>query len=283
MTQGIQEQSRTLPPIEPESHLVQIGREMFRADLVPTSDDPALQERESRFDRIGVNVSIHVMAAAMIDGLVTLTPDAGFIHRKRVGAVVVCDHDFNVSADVLLDVLRQRTRLCVIGMEESQIATALPDTDYDLFVLSPATADTALLAAEVGFVHFDRTVEHGPIHFFHGCSDTVTEIPCRLIGAVVLAPDRALKLVGTHALLGFTKQEGGEKPLLQWQMGIIEDRASRDGELVVTVLAIEELFRSLKLDRWHLAAWTLRANGPAQAHKNFAALFVGVEQVYNVN
>jgi hypothetical protein len=39
MTQGMQEQVRALPTIEAETHLVQVGWEMLRRNLVPRSDD----------------------------------------------------------------------------------------------------------------------------------------------------------------------------------------------------------------------------------------------------
>jgi hypothetical protein len=46
MTQGIQKQVSVLPAIEAECHFVQVGREMFGTNLVPRSNNSALQQRE---------------------------------------------------------------------------------------------------------------------------------------------------------------------------------------------------------------------------------------------
>jgi len=62
MAQSIHEQVGVLAAIESECHLVQISRKMLRADFVPRSNDSALQQRECRFDRVGMNVPINVDA-----------------------------------------------------------------------------------------------------------------------------------------------------------------------------------------------------------------------------
>jgi hypothetical protein len=111
----------------------------------------------------------------------------------------------------------------------------------------------------------------------------MAEIPSRLIGAFVLPPDRALELVGAHALPRFAEQKRCEKPLLQCQVRVVEDRASGDGKLIVATLAVEELLRGFQFHDGHLAAWAFGAIGPAKPDKNLAAFFVSIEQVNNVN
>jgi len=283
MTQGVQEQVRILAPIEAESHFVQVCREMFRTDLMPRSHDAALQERECRFDRISCDTSAVlvscILPCQMVDGLVLYFPDRVFVGRKTVS-----NEYLDICAHVLSDVFRQRPALGIFGMEESQIAVALAEADDHFFVGKSCTlTSTTIFPADIGFVHLNSTVKHGLVCFFHGRTDAMTEIPCRLVGTFVLAPDRALELVSTHAFLGFTKQQRREKPLLQWQMGIVEDRSSRDGELIVAILAVEELLRGLQFDDRHLAARALRAIWPAQPDKNLAAFFVSVKKVDNVD
>ena len=51
--QRVNEQIGILPAIEAECHLVQVKGEMLRADLVPRSNDAALQEREGGLDGVG--------------------------------------------------------------------------------------------------------------------------------------------------------------------------------------------------------------------------------------
>jgi hypothetical protein len=66
-------------------------------------------------------------------------------------------------------------------------------------------------------------------------------------------------------------------------MRVIKDRACRDAELVVAFLAVEQLLGRRQLCNWPFASQAFNAIRPAQTHKKFAALIVGIEQVYNVN
>jgi hypothetical protein len=66
-------------------------------------------------------------------------------------------------------------------------------------------------------------------------------------------------------------------------MRVIENRSSRDGKLVIAVLAVEQLLFGFQFHGWHLAAHTFNATGPAETDKQLAAFFVSVEQVNNVN
>lgn len=181
MAQGVQEQRGRLPAIEAKRHFVQVGREMFCADLVPASHDAAFEERERRFNGVCVNVANGINARLVFDRLV-LCGESSFLHRTRIRGKFVGDHYLNILADVLSDVLRQRAGLRIRGMEEAQIAAALPNADYDFFRGAASRLATAWRsAADIGFIHFDSAVHHGPIYFLHGGTNTVTEIPCSLV------------------------------------------------------------------------------------------------------
>jgi hypothetical protein len=107
----------------------------------------------------------------------------------------------------------------------------------------------------------------------------MAEVPCGLIAN----PQRALDLISRHSFLRLTEQQDGKKPFLKWEVGVIEDCARGDRELIVASLAVKQLLRGRQLNDGHLTAQALNASGPAEAHKNLAAFFIGVEQVYNVN
>ncbi len=284
MTQGIQEQSLTLPAVEAERHLIKVGLQMLCADLVPRADDAALEQRKCGLDRIRVDISTDVLFRLVVHGLVFSAVDSSFDHSRWVTRQFVGDDDFYIGADVFLDVLRQCARLRILSMEESQIAAALPDSDDNFFlILAVLNSFSSLLSSDVGFIHFDRASQHRLIDLLHCVPDSMTQIPCGFVRSIVLSPDRALKLAGTHAFLGLTEQQDSEKPLLQGQMRVVKDRASSDGELIIAFLAVEQLLFGLKLRHWPFAAhafWTVR---PAQADKQFTAFIVGVEQVDNVN
>jgi len=284
MTQSIQEQGRRLPAVEAESHFVQIGLQMLRADLVPRSHDAALEEREGGFNGVRVDISAHVFFRFVVDCLVLPAVDASFNHGRWIASQFVSDHDLHVGADIFLDVLGQRARLRICRMKKPQIAAALPDADYDFFlILAVPDSLASLFSAYIGFVHFDSTVEHRLVYLLHRVPDAVTEIPCGLVGTFVLAPDRAPDLISGHSFAGFAEQQRDREPFGQFQVGVMKDGASGNGELVIAILAIEQLGRGRKPDNFTgLASRTLGAFWPAQPLQQIAAFIIGREQFGNV-
>ena len=80
----------------------------------------------------------------------------------------------------------KRPALGILRVEEPHIAAALTDANDDLLVAvaEPGFAlSSTLFAADIGFIHFDSTVQHGCIYLTHGATDTVTEIPSGFVGA----------------------------------------------------------------------------------------------------
>lgn len=283
MTQRIQEQGRGFSAIEAELHLREIGWEVLCADLVPRTYNAPLEETKGRLNRVRCDaLSIlvtNVLLGHVIDGFMFHLAD-----RRLVGLQGVGNDYVHISADVLSDVLLQRAGFRIFNMEEPNISAALPDADnYFLRSLGSFGTPAQHFSANVGFVHLDSTFQHWTLCLFHGCSNPVAEIPRRFVRTFVQSPDRALELQGAHTFLGLTEQENGEKPLLQGQMRIVEDRASGDAELIVAILAVKQLLRCREFNYWTVAAETVNVIRPAKAHKQLAAFVVSVEQVYNVN
>ncbi len=273
MTQCIQEQVGILPAIEAEGHLVQVGGEMLRADSVPRSDDAALQERKGGFDCVGVNIAVNVDAILVLDGLV-LCGQSILLHGTGVRGEFVGDHDVNILADILSNVFCKRSRLHVRGMEEPQIAAALTNTnDYFFGGAAPRLATTWGPAAHICFVHFDSTRHHGLVNLFHGGPDAMAEIPRGLVADAQSTFD----LVRGHSLAGFAEQKRSHEPLLQGQMGVVEDRSSGDSKLIVALFAVQKprIQPSKNLCVATRAFWI---GGPAQAFKQFAAFVIGSKQ-----
>jgi hypothetical protein len=74
---GIAEQKRILSVVESPRHFVKVGHQMLRRDPMPRSHNPALKQREGRFNGIRVNVAANVPALPVLDCLVlTLMPGA---------------------------------------------------------------------------------------------------------------------------------------------------------------------------------------------------------------
>src|SRR5579863_2151011 len=134
MAQRIGEKIGSLTTIEAKFHLLQIGREMLRRNLMPGSDHATLEQRERGFNGVGMNVSIHIDVQLVPDRLVSsvLAENSG---RTTVWEVVIGEQNVHILTDVLLDEFAECARLHVFRMEETQFATALPNADHDFFVL----------------------------------------------------------------------------------------------------------------------------------------------------
>ena len=69
----------------------------------------------------------------------------------------------------------------------------------------------------------------------------------------------------------------------QGQVGVIEDRASRNGELVVAILAVEQLLLGLQLSRRSFYSAGIQDPRASANEQALAALFVGREHGVYVN
>lgn len=121
---GVTEQKRVLAIVEAPSHFVEVRGEMLRAHTMPRSHDAALQERESGFDGVGMNVPINVVTAAMLNRLVLALGNSRTLHGERVRDKLIRHNHVNVIAHVLFDVPRQCASLRILRVEEAQIAVA---------------------------------------------------------------------------------------------------------------------------------------------------------------
>ena len=249
---------------------------MFCRDFMPRTNDAALQERECGLDTVRRNVSVNVDAVVMVYSPVDfVTVKSGLSQCSFVSGPFVRHDEINVAADIFLDVLRQRAGLHVLGMEETEFAAALLESDHDflLIVLAALPVFAALDSTNKGFIYFYNAVQWFRIDFLHRRADAMAEIPCRLVGD---AKD-ALQLIGAHALLRLTEKVDAQEPLPQGQVGIIEDRSCCDGELIAAIIAIKlvAFFDLRNLDR--RATRAHNRVRPAECFKVLAALLLAAE------
>lgn len=273
MTQSIEEQIGALPAIEAKAHLFEISREMLEADSMPCSHDAALEKREGGFNGVCVNIPVHVATLAVNDGFVIL--DSGLLHGERVSPEIISENHFHIFADVLSDVFCERAGFRILRVEKAEFTVTLSNTEHSGFI-GHAIDDalTAIHAADVGRIHFDLAVHHGLIGLRHCVTDAMAEIPCGLVAH----SNSPMDLMGTHALLRFAEQVCSQKPFRKWQVGIVEHGAGGNGELIVAILTVEELFFRFEFYHGSVAAQAARAFGPAQTDKQGAALLFGGEQ-----
>jgi hypothetical protein len=278
--QSINKQIGILAAIESKGHFFAVGLEMLRADFMPRAHNAALQERECGFDRARVSVALGIDAEFVANRLVpSIFPQ--MLRRAPVCLPIVREKNIDIFADILTDVLFEGSALCIAGMKEAEIAATLTDSNDDFLVIVLRFLSLPpILTADVGFIHFDFAAEHRPVDFYHRRADSMAEIPCR---SVASDSERALNLASGHTFLRFTEKQNSDEPFIQRQMAVIENRSSRNGELVVAILTVENLLLGLKFYNWHLAAQALRAFGPAQSDKQLAALCIGRKHGIYIN
>lgn len=278
MTQGIEEQIGILPAVESEAHFFKISLQMLGAQFVPATTQTTLEQRESILDRVGVDISAHVIADSMLHGfmLETHSPCDARIHISFIG-----EQYFDILPEILAQEFLNRLGRDVLGVEQPKLAIALTDADYwTLFGAASTPIQSTTRAADVGFIHFDFPVEHWSLGLDHCSTDAVAQVPSRFVAS---DSERALNLASGYALLGLAEKHGSHEPFGEREMAIIEDRASGDSELVIAIFAVEQLLVSFKLYRVHLAARAARAFGPAQSDKQFAATIFGWKHGVNIN
>lgn len=216
---------RVFAVVKPEAHFVQIGRQVFRADFMPRSNDAALQERERRLDSIGVNLAMRVFA-----GVVNRLVLRGLylIQSEGINQGFIGQNNFDVSAHVRVDDVLHSLGLRVLRANHPKISVALANPDNDLrgVLRTPA----ALLARNIGFVYLYHTAKQRTrLSLYHRLANAVREVP----RCFVADADGALNLAGGHSLFRFAEQRDGNKPLPQRQVRIVKHRARGYAKLVM--------------------------------------------------
>jgi hypothetical protein len=275
MTQGVQEDGRRLPAIKSESHFVQVGSEMLRADTMPRSHDAALQETESGFDRIGMNVAVNVDAILVADSFVLRGRNSSSGHCVWVSSELIRHDDINILAHVFADILRHGASLRIFGVKESQIAIALTDANNYFFgFLASVDAQPDFLSADVGFVHLDSTAQHWLVYFPHRRTNAMAEIP----SSFVADSKGTLHLISGESLACFHKQNNSGEPSGQRKVRIVEHGSGSHGEVILTLGTIELFIGLDPRDMRAVAPWAVNTIWPTQSNQNLSALVVCVEQ-----
>jgi hypothetical protein len=227
--QCIAEEKLIFAVIKAEAHFVKVGREMFRRDFMPRAHNAALEQRESGFYSVRMNVAVRVFPRVVNRFVLALLH---VVERPRIDSGFVGQNHFHMAANIGVDNLLHGLGLRILSSNQTQIAVALSDANNYLRFVLPTPA--ALLARNIGFVNLDRAAQLFRRYLQHGRPDTMAEIPRRLVAD----SERALNLAGGHSLFGFAEQVRRKEPFSQGQMRIVKDGAGRCAELVVAGVTI---------------------------------------------
>src|ERR1039458_7898142 len=233
MPQRVDENISTAPAVESESHFLKVGWKMFCRDFMPRSNNAPLEQAKRGFDAVRGHVTVNVDLRAMVDRLVLLYRVTSLRQGCGIGFPFVGHNHVYVFADILFDVLCQRSRLHILSLEEAEFPAALLDADnWNLFALTvrdaPCAVRIPLTTADPSFIHFNRAIQRLWIDFFHRGPDAMAEVP----RGFVASADHALDLVRRDAFAGLTHEVGGSEPSRQGEFSILKDGSGQNGELI---------------------------------------------------
>jgi len=200
---------------------------VLHADFMPRSHNPALEQAESRFHRVGRDTHTLFVAYIFLGMVVYCLVLAAILRRIEVVDSRLIGHDnvhglVHVASNDVVDGLVVH----LVRVNEVQMTAAFSNADHRSFIAPPLGA--LGFSADVHLINFDCSSEF-VVGLGHRSPNPVTEIP----RGFVADSERAFDLIRRHPFAAFAKQVGAEKPLPQIQMGIVEDRCGSDRELVM--------------------------------------------------
>lgn len=226
MAQRIGEQISPFSAAKPEAHFFEVGLEMLRTEFMPTTAQPALEQRERRFNRVGLSASAHIISDVVLDGFML---EAQTLCDATIGDEFIGKEYVHVLPDIVAEKLLKHPASNFLSVKQAQLAITLPDSnDRTLFGAAPSLCETVALSADIGFIHLDLPAEFRLVGFNHCSANPMAQVP----SGFVAHPDRPLNLAGRHAFLRSAEQERRSKPLFERQVSVIENRAREDGELI---------------------------------------------------
>jgi len=160
VAQGVNEQIGAVSAIEAKLHLLQIGGKMFGADLVPRAIMPRFKEK-TRIRRVSRDARAVLVAGVflgvVVDGFVFHVANSGLVSGQFVR-----DDYVHIGADVFLDVLCQRSLRASSAWKKRTSRRAVECRSQLVWHdVRRANCDRSLATfRDIGFVHFDRTVQH---------------------------------------------------------------------------------------------------------------------------
>ena len=254
---------------------------MLRANLVPRSDNAALQAARKRSLPCWCECQSQRDVLLCVDGIDGLVLDAfpiSLADRQANSSVTITSTSSLMFSWMYFASV---PGLSICRMEETKIAATLTNTNDDLFVAVsvPGSLTATFLHRRHRFRPSRQYRPASAARLRHSSTDAMTEIPCGLIGTFVLAPERALELIGAHALPGFTEQQRGEEPDVKRKMRVVEDRPA------VTVnwysqrnTLIASIFFQCETSEYHGSAGTSRHQA-SEAAPTVRGIIIGRKQV----
>src|SRR5271154_3419670 len=204
---------------------------MLFGDFVVTPNDPALQQRPERLNRVGMNRPHYIFALAMADDAMIVAST-----KMTIASMFVGRYERHALRYSFTNKTIEGVRIVVLDDPCANCTTPFDCADNDGFADSAARPFEAFarvfvlrFTADISFIHLNgRTIQLRRFDSLNGGADAMAEIP----RGFVADAECSLDLPRAHSLFGFAHEVDSSEPLPQWQMGIVEDRSSGYAELI---------------------------------------------------
>jgi hypothetical protein len=220
-----------IPVVISELKLSDVKMQIFLANLMISTDNPALQDRPEAFNRIGVNCANDMLTNGVINGLVREAVLQSYVAGVSIGAEKANAVRYGFSDESF-----KRFTVCVLNDASNDIALALDCADYGSLasITAPSLAaffvpmSVLVAAANVGFVNLYDSAKLLDV-LDHGGSNLVAHEPSSLVRAKAhIAKD----LESAHALLADQHQVGDSVPVFQRLIRVFKDCAGQVREAI---------------------------------------------------
>ncbi len=191
--------------------------------MVGTRNRP-LQEAPDVLDGVGVNVATDPFLDVVVDCFM----GGVFVGNAKICGPGVGYDPFGLRVSVFANEGMEGLSSHVAHNHHTRIASPL-DGASDDGLTSTHPLPAMFPASNPGFVHLNGAREGCGIRLTHGGPNPMAQVPRRLVRNV----KGSLHLVGRDTLLGLDHQVRGYEPLLEGQVGVVENGSSRYGKVVV--------------------------------------------------
>ena len=221
--------------VVPEIELGEVAMQVRRRDVLIGAVDPALQDREVSFDRIGVRIAAHVFISRVVYGLVAgelladLPINAALVGAKMGGLV---DFTFKDGTQVVC--------IHVRDMAGADAAVAFNQRDDGFLGRRLPVSAVPGFAAHKGLVNFHEhpfaAERAGKSSLHHGLTDAVSNEPS---GFEINAKNTG-ELICAESLLAAAHQVHSLKPNMQRYVAFLKNGADFDGKGLAAGVALVE-------------------------------------------
>src|SRR5258708_16248425 len=135
------ENVRVHPVVVAELEFIDVEREIFPADLMERSHDAALNQRPEAFDGVGVNVSVHIFAFAVVHHAMREV-----LVQIPIASVVVGGNQAHPVRYGFRDKTVKSFSICAFTYAGNHVSFTPPTPAYDCFPMPACPAHVATSA-----------------------------------------------------------------------------------------------------------------------------------------